>query len=261
MTAEIRMTVNASLNVCFLFPIFSPIKEAVCLLFQDLSFFYAFALIVKCHSGCKVPLKKEPKLSFGIWGRKTVMTSPVVVETVVIAVNTEPSLHANPFWTRSSAGYGVSCEASHIVSVGLAGLDLLLKLGREEGTVRKHQDQMEAIDEQAGFWGHGWIYFQGRGGKTDTKSPLPLLYRRGHVSSLKYPKEVSTTGYKPHPQSWNSNFWNTKQFYWVCGKLTWSQNLTWIDVMPTYGLYPIWGEYLNVCCRHGEIIGCLHKLQ
>lgn len=83
-------------------------------------------------------MKKELKLSFGIWGRKIVMILLVVVEIVVIVVNIEFLLYVNFFWIRSLVGYGVFCEVFYIVSVGLVGLDLLFKFGREEGIVRKY---------------------------------------------------------------------------------------------------------------------------
>lgn len=44
MTAKIRMTTSTNSDVCFLLPRFSPIKEAICLLFPDLMFFLCFCV-------------------------------------------------------------------------------------------------------------------------------------------------------------------------------------------------------------------------
>lgn len=51
-------------------PVLSPRKEALCLQFPALLFLHAFALAVKCHSGCKFSLKQELWVSFGICGRR-----------------------------------------------------------------------------------------------------------------------------------------------------------------------------------------------
>lgn len=65
MTVKIRMATKAYMDVCFLLPILSPIKEAMSLLFSELLFFYDFVLTVKCHSGYKFSLKKEPWVGTG----------------------------------------------------------------------------------------------------------------------------------------------------------------------------------------------------
>lgn len=49
--------------------------------------------------------------------------------------------------------FGTVIEASSIVSLGLAGAELFLKVGREEGTEINYESQMVAIDTQAGSWG------------------------------------------------------------------------------------------------------------
>lgn len=51
MTAKVRVTMKANLHVHFFLPVLFPGKEAICLLFPDLSFFNPFVLTVTCHSG------------------------------------------------------------------------------------------------------------------------------------------------------------------------------------------------------------------
>ena len=94
-------------------------KKAICLLFPDLSFFYAFLLTVKMSLRIQNPHEKERNHSyeFGIWGRKTIMIPLAVVGIVVMVVNIEHSLHAKHSLNKKklSANYGADFEDSHKV--------------------------------------------------------------------------------------------------------------------------------------------------
>lgn len=64
-TAKIRVTTSTNLDVCFLLPRFSPIKEAICLVFPDLMFFLCFC--VNSEMSLRMQILFEEKIMARHW--------------------------------------------------------------------------------------------------------------------------------------------------------------------------------------------------
>ena len=146
----------------------------------------------------------------------------LVMEIVVMAINTERLLHAKH--PKKKFQLAMELTLKPLTKFGLGWAEVVTQVEREEKTDRNHHTWTVAVDTQA--------------------RSFPLLYRHYNILEGKYSRsQIPTTVLK------SKRFWSTKGFYWFCGQLIWliwQQDLTWVDVKLIYSLYSSWCEYPNI---------------